>query len=68
MPSPSLQPRTLDWLLKLIDAVYRGKGVSDEQRAKLGQEPLSMVEYVFQHLAGARETMHADVYVCMYMS
>jgi hypothetical protein len=46
------KPRTMDWLLKLIDAMYRGKVVSDEQRAKQGQEPLSLVEYMFQHLTG----------------
>lgn len=46
------KPRTMDWLLKLIDAMYRGKGASDEQRAKQGQEPLSLVEYMFQHLTG----------------
>ena len=46
------KPRTIDWLLKLIDAMYRGKAVSDDQRAKQGQEPLSLVEYMFQHLTG----------------
>eukprot|EP00798_Chlamydomonas_sp_ICE-L_P000539 gene539-1950_t len=45
------KPRTLDWLIKLIDAMYRGKAVSDEQRLKTGQEPMAMVDYMFQHLA-----------------
>ncbi|GIL77114.1 hypothetical protein Vretifemale_6670, partial [Volvox reticuliferus] len=46
------KPRTLEWLLKLIDSVYRGKATSDEQRSKIGQEPLTMIEYMFQHLSG----------------
>lgn len=46
----------MDWLLKLIDAMYRGKAVSDDQRAKQGLEPLSMVEYMFQHLSGVYGT------------
>ncbi|EFJ45415.1 hypothetical protein VOLCADRAFT_94255 [Volvox carteri f. nagariensis] len=46
------KPRTLEWLLKLIDSMYRGKATNDEQRSKIGQEPLTMIEYMFQHLSG----------------
>ncbi|KAG2495312.1 hypothetical protein HYH03_006584 [Edaphochlamys debaryana] len=50
------KPRTLEWLVKLIDAMYRGKTTSDDQRAKMGQEPLSLIEYMFQHLSGVYGT------------
>ncbi|GFR42106.1 hypothetical protein Agub_g2949, partial [Astrephomene gubernaculifera] len=51
-----VKPRTAEWLLKLIDAMYRGKATSDEQRSKMGQEPLTMIEYMFQHLSGVYGT------------
>ncbi|KXZ43387.1 hypothetical protein GPECTOR_92g610 [Gonium pectorale] len=50
------KPRTQEWLLKLIDAMYRGKTTSDDQRTKTGQEPLTMIEYMFQHLSGVYGT------------
>ncbi|GAX72557.1 hypothetical protein CEUSTIGMA_g13.t1 [Chlamydomonas eustigma] len=51
-----IKPRTLDWLLKLIEAVYKGKPASDDQRVKAGQEPLPLLEFVFQHLTSAYGT------------
>ena len=39
---------------QLIDGVYRGKMASDETRTKMvpPQEPLPLVDYLFQHLTG----------------
>ncbi|KAF5835795.1 hypothetical protein DUNSADRAFT_6884 [Dunaliella salina] len=53
-----IKPRTPEWLLKLIDGIYRGKIVSDEARAKTvpPQEPIPLVDYMFQHLAGVYGT------------
>ncbi|KAG1671286.1 hypothetical protein FOA52_010857 [Chlamydomonas sp. UWO 241] len=50
------KPRTLDWVLKLIDGVYRGKATNDEQRARSGQPPMPLADYLFQHLAGVYGT------------
>ena len=47
-----VKPRTLEWLVKIIESVYKGKASSDEQRVKVGQDKMSMVDYIFQHLSG----------------
>eukprot|EP00955_Chlamydomonas_euryale_P113652 366229-Chlamydomonas_euryale.AAC.5 len=49
----NVRPRTLDWLLKLIDGIYKSKAANDELRVKSGQGPMPLLDFLFQHLAGA---------------
>jgi len=60
----NVRPRTLDWLLKLIDGIYKSKAANDELRVKSGQGPMPLLDFLFQHLAGmygARELVNQYV-------
>ena len=51
-----MKPRTMDWLIKLVDVIYKSKIALDDQRAKTGLEPLSLIEVLFSHLTGVYGT------------
>ena len=53
---PDIRSRTLEWMTKLIDAVYKGKLSSDEQRGRAGQPPLPLLDHFFSHLTGVYGT------------
>jgi len=51
-----IKPRTIDWLIKVVDSVYKAKISLDEHRSKMGQEPLHLIEALFAHLTGVYGT------------
>lgn len=49
----NVKPRSLEWLLKLLDGLYRAKMQNDEQRRMSGATIQSLSDFMFKHLAGA---------------
>lgn len=49
---PNVRPRALEWLLKVIESLYKAKIVNDDNKGKSGQARLPFVDFVLQHLYG----------------
>ena len=49
----NVKPRSLEWLIKFLDGLYRAKMQNDEQRDRSGAITQSLADFMFKHLAGA---------------
>lgn len=47
-----VKARSLEWLLKFTDGLYRAKMVNDEQKTLAGSPKQSLADFMFKHLAG----------------
>jgi hypothetical protein len=53
---PGVKPRNLDWLIKQIEAVYKGKAAHDDYRVKSNMSAQSMSDFIFLHVSATYGT------------
>ena len=52
----TVKPRSLDWLLRVVESMYKAKLASDSTRRASGLSPLDLADVIFAHLSSTYGT------------